>query len=104
VPLRPPIDLDLSLFSRLQAIFTDVVARRGRVRSMALRLSRIGTAPAQMSLFPDHDGSPPSIAPRRLDPARERSLMKALDRIRKRYAESAVVSGRVPLPAVPPAA
>jgi nucleotidyltransferase/DNA polymerase involved in DNA repair len=104
VPLRPPIDLDLSLFARLQAIFTDVVARRGRVRSMTLRLARIGTAPAQMSLFPDHDGSPPAVAPRRLDPARERSLMKALDRIRKRYAEGAVVSGRVPLPAVPPAA
>jgi len=103
VALRPPLDLDLSLFARLREIFPDVVARRGRVRSMTLRLARIGPVPAQMSLFAEGYDAPRRPDPA-LAPARERSLMKALDRIRARYDESAVVSGRAPLPAVPPAA
>jgi DNA polymerase-4 len=80
--LRTPLNRDLSLFHCLRPVFEEVVARRGRVRSMTLRLTRLGATPVQMSLFPEQD------------PSRESSLMAALDRLRSRYGESAVFTGR----------
>ncbi len=123
--LHPPLDGDLSLFSRLRPLFESVVARRGRVRSMTLKLTRLGSAPAQLPLFPeslessknadrsDTGGSPAgnALAP---GPGREPSLLAALDRLRSRFGAGAIFSGRMaslratasssPQPATPQAA
>lgn len=90
--LHPPLDGDLSLFRRVRPLFEEVVARRGRVRSMTLRLARLGAEPAQLPLFPEHherDEAGPAGAPEH-----EASLMRALDRLRARHGEGAVFSGR----------
>lgn len=86
VPLRPPLDRDLTLFARLRPVFEEVVSRRGRVRSLTLRLSRLGAAPAQMFLFPEMDDDAVT--------RRERSLLAAMDRIRGKYGERSVLAGR----------
>ena len=84
VPLRPPLDRDLTLFALLRPEFEIVVARRGRVRSITLHLSRLGPAPAQIEMFPDlEEGA-----------ARERSLLAAIDRLRGKYGDGVVAAGR----------
>lgn len=100
VPLRPPVNRDMTLFAGLRSVFGEVVARRGRVRSMTLRLARLGPAPAQMLLFSGDDeliipdaGAVGGTAPR-LDANRERSLLAALDHLRAKHGESAVMTGR----------
>ncbi len=117
VPLRPPLDLDFSLFARLRPAFEGAVSRRGRVRSLTLRLSRIDSAPAQMRLFPEMDGDAAGAGRERgdvafrvqaatgtiwagergsprLDVVRERALVAALDHLRGRYGEEALLCGR----------
>ena len=117
VPLAPPLDLDFSLFARLRPAFEPAVSRRARVRSLTLRLARLGAVPAQMSLFAGEDGAAggvtpgagtrgsgarPSWGPPLLDAPRERALMAALDRVRGKYGEKSVATGRgVQVPANP---
>jgi DNA polymerase-4 len=90
-PLRPPLNRDMTLFIKIRPVFDEVVSRRGRVRSLTLRLARLGPAPAQMRLFPE--------MPERLhlDAGRERALLGALDRLRAKHGESAVLTGRASL-------
>ena len=108
VPLRPPLDRDLTMFARVRPVFEEVVARRGRVRSLTLRLGKIGPAPAQLWLFPEwesgwsgnrarerdprrNDAAPPGLL---LDEGRERALLEALDRLRGKYGEDVIHAGR----------
>jgi hypothetical protein len=62
LPLRPPLDRDLTLFAILGPLFDRTVARRGRVRSLALRLARLDPAPAQLSLFPEEEAAAAAAA------------------------------------------
>lgn len=86
--LRPPLDGDLSLFRRLQPVFDETISRRGRVRALTLRLLRLDAGPAQLPLFPVRELRGNGGG------EREPLLMTALDRVRARYGERAVITGR----------
>jgi DNA polymerase-4 len=83
--LPSPEARDLTLFRLLRPLFEIVVGRRSRVRYLRLRLEDLAAPSTQMQLFDDED-------PQGVD--HERSLMSALDRIRKRFGSSAVRFGR----------
>jgi hypothetical protein len=90
--LKPPLTRDWALFQKLRSVFESAVARRGRVRSMMLRLGRLGPAPAQMLLFEEMNEEEVDVLPG-LDAARERSLLSTLDRIRGKHGERALMTG-----------
>ncbi len=79
--VSPPSARDLTLFSRLRPLFEQTVERRGRVRYLRVRFTKL--APAQMSLF----GDP-------LETEREPALIAALDRIRGRFGGTSILFGR----------
>ncbi len=86
--MSPPEARDLSLFAHLCPLFEKVVARRGRVRYLRVRFTKLSPAPQQMSLF----GEPDAVR----DPAlrREPELVSALDRLRARFGQRAIAFGR----------
>jgi DNA polymerase-4 len=74
-------DLDPVLFDTVRPLFDKLLERRIRVRWLALTLENLAEAPAQLSLFPP--AAPPKAE----------TLLSALDRIRFKYGERAVVRG-----------
>lgn len=80
VTVSPPSARDLTLHARVRPLFEEVVGRRGRVRYLRVRFTKLAPSPGQMDLFDDG--------------GRERSLIDALDRIRGRYGRQAIRFGR----------
>ncbi|MGH9869415.1 MAG: DNA polymerase Y family protein [Candidatus Polarisedimenticolia bacterium] len=80
--LSPPVSGDLTLFHRLQEIFDAVLARRGRVRYLRVRLDRLAPASGQGCLFDARELR------------REGDLVAALDRIRQRFGGGVIRFGR----------
>ena len=94
--LSPPSNGDLTLFARIHALFTETVARRGRVRYLRVRFTRLAPMPAQMSLFDlPGVGQPEPESGAGETPGREPAVIAALDRIRKRFGEKAILFGRM---------
>jgi DNA polymerase-4 len=87
VKLSPPAIRDLTLHAHVRPLFEEVVGRRGRVRYLRLRFTKLAPAAGQMELFDDDGG-------------RERPLIEALDRIRGRFGERAILFGRAKIDAV----
>jgi len=90
--LKPPLDGDWAMLQVLRPAFDAALARRQRVRTMTLRLTRLGPAPAQLLLF-DDTARPAMDTAGDLDPKRERALLAALDRIRAKHGERVVAAG-----------
>lgn len=84
VQLPEETDLDTILFESARELFEKLLDRRVRVRWLELTLGSLAEASTQLSLF---QAGPPSRASR---------LVGALDRIRDRYGEGAVVCGLMP--------
>lgn len=74
---------DLTLYGHARSLFEPVVQRRGRVRYLRVRFTRLAAPPAQMSLFEEEER-----------PGREPALVAALDRIRGRFGAGAIAFGR----------
>lgn len=74
----PPADAQ-RLFHQLLPALEKLTARRTRIRWMGLTLARLQTLERQLPLFRSHGDT------------RESRLARALDRIRSRYGESAVL-------------
>jgi len=86
VTLAPPAVSDAALWGALRPLFERVVARRGRVRYLLVRLEKLSVpaaAQAQMSLFDAET-----------ETERDAGLTRALDRIRGRFGETSVDYGR----------
>jgi DNA polymerase-4 len=83
-PLPEGTDLDPILFESARELLEKLLDRRVRVRWLELTLGSLGDTSTQLSLFPS---GAPSKACR---------LVGALDRIRDRYGEDAVVRGLLP--------
>jgi hypothetical protein len=77
----PETDLDPLLFDAARPHLDKLLERRIRVRWLALTLESLAEAPAQLSLFASNES--PKAA----------SLLSALDRIRTKYGETAVLRG-----------
>jgi len=86
--MSPPEANDLSLFAHVRPLFERVVERRGRVRYLRVRFTKLSPAPEQMSLF----GS--DAAGRDTTARREADLVPALDRLRARFGSGAIAFGR----------
>ncbi|HET6373795.1 MAG TPA: hypothetical protein VFG76_10830 [Candidatus Polarisedimenticolia bacterium] len=99
VSLSPPAAGDLTLFARLRPVFEDVVGRRGRVRYLRVRLTRLTPAPAQRMLFAQTEPEQGSGARRARPAYNEAFLVAALDRIRVRFGERSIAFGRSGAPA-----
>lgn len=99
VLLSPPANRDLTLFARVHALFVEAVTRRGRVRYLRVRFTRLAPAPVQMSLLdlPGFGQPEPAGGAGGAGEAsdREPAVIAALDRIRKRFGEKAIAFGRV---------
>ena len=95
VGLAPPSNRDLTLYARIHELFIQGVFRRGRVRYLRVRFTRLAPAPAQMSLLdlPGVGQQPAGDAGAR--PDREPAVIEALDLIRRRFGEKAVLFGRM---------
>jgi DNA polymerase-4 len=87
--LALPVAADLLLFARARAICGRARARRVRVRWIELRCLEIARARRQLSLF-----GPEAFDGRASDGGAAESLAEAVDRIRGRFGETAIVSGR----------
>jgi DNA polymerase-4 len=81
VRLPTEADLDPLLFDAVRPLFDRLLQRRIRLRSLALVFDHLSDAPRQLTLF--DSGHRP----------KETSLVSALDRIREKYGEGAVVKG-----------
>jgi len=81
--LSPPALRDLTLQARVRPLFERVVARRGRVRYLRVRLTRLAPA-AQGDLFENALCEPPPL----------QKMSDALDRIRGRFGERSIQFGR----------
>jgi DNA polymerase-4 len=81
VRLSTEADLDPVLFDAARPLFDKLLERRIRIRHLALVLENLADAPAQLSLFPSDA------------PTKAASLVSALDCIRMKYGDSAVVKG-----------
>jgi DNA polymerase-4 len=101
--VSPPSARDLTLFSHLRPLFEQAVERRGRVRYLRVRFTKLTPAPAQMSLFGDpleeDEGGSVERGGKGSDPDRRRTerepaLIAALDRIRGRFGGTAIIFGR----------
>jgi len=79
--LSPPSARDLTLHARVRPLFEQVVERRGRVRYLRVRFTKLAHAP-QLSLFEWRDD------------AREQPLIEAIDRIRGRFGNMSIQFGR----------
>jgi DNA polymerase IV len=88
--LAPPVAADLLLFARARAICERALSRRVRVRWIELRCLEIARAPRQMELF-----GPQVFDDRATSGAAAESLAEAVDRIRGRFGERAIVAGRM---------
>jgi DNA polymerase-4 len=75
---------DLTLYARIRPLFEQVIQRRGRVRYLRVRFTKLepASAPAQLTLFDANETS--------LEPA----VIAALDRIRGRFGAGAIAFGR----------
>ena len=94
--LSPPSNQDLTLFARIHALYTEAVARRGRIRYLRVRFTRLAPAPLQMSLLDlPGFGPPESEKDGGETPDREPAVIAALDRIRRRFGEKAILFGRL---------
>ncbi len=96
--LDAPTGAPLSLFGAARDLMARVRTRRERVRWIEIRLSRFARGPRQLSLFGPEafaasgvDG--PAPAGRRVGAAE--TLAGAIDRIRGRFGEAAIVVGRL---------
>ncbi len=86
--LAPPAAADLLLFAQARAICGRARARRVRVRWIELRCLEVAGAPRQLELF-----GPQAFDDRTSHGAAD-SLAEAVDRIRGRFGEGALVAGR----------
>ena len=94
--LSPPSNRDLTLFARIHALFAEAVARRGRVRYLRVRFLRLAPVPTQMSLLDlPGIGQPEHASGAGETPDREPDVIAALDRIRRRFGEKAILFGRM---------
>jgi DNA polymerase-4 len=87
--LAPPTAADLLLFAQAQRICERARGRRVRVRWIELRCMEIARGPRQLALF-----GPEAFDGRACGGAAD-SLAEAVDRIRERFGEGAIVSGRL---------
>lgn len=93
IRLAPPVMRDLTLHGLVEPWFERVVERRGRVRYLRLRLTKLAAGPAQMDLFAaERSDRTDRAVPR--DEERERVLVAALDRIRGRFGDRAILFGK----------
>jgi DNA polymerase-4 len=81
VRLSTETDLDPVLFDAVRPLFDKLLQRRVRLRHLVLLFENLADVSTQLSLFAS-DGPP-----------KEASLVSALDRIRAKYGEEAVVRG-----------
>ena len=88
--LVPPLAADLLLFARARTIGERARARRVRVRWIELRCLEIARGPRQMELF-----GPQAFDDRSGNGAAAESMAEAVDRIRGRFGDRAIVSGRM---------
>jgi DNA polymerase IV len=84
-----PVAADRLLFARARTICEQARARRVRVRWIELRCLEISRAPRQLALF-----GPETFDDRSSDGSAVEALAEAVDRIRGRFGEAAIVSGR----------
>jgi DNA polymerase-4 len=88
--LAPPVAADRLLFARARAIGERARTRRVRVRWIELRCLDLSRAPRQLELFgPEAFGADLSARAGAAE-----SLADAVDRIRGRFGENAIVTGR----------
>jgi DNA polymerase IV len=88
--LAPPVAADRLLFARARAIEERARARRVRVRWIELRCLDLARAPRQLELFgPEAFGADLSARAGAAE-----TLADAVDRIRGRFGEEAIVAGR----------
>ena len=78
--ITPPVRSSTVLYARALAVFNLILTRRTRVRSMQLRLADLSSGSVQMELFADPV------------PERRAKLDRALDTLRKRYGDKAIVN------------
>jgi hypothetical protein len=88
--LATPAAADLLLFAQARAICDMARARRVRVRWIELRCLEVAGGPRQLALF-----GPEAFDDRASDGGAADSLAGAMDRIRGRFGEGAIVSGRM---------
>lgn len=81
--LQVPIVTDPLLFQKLEPLYLKTNFRRQRVRYLSLTFTDLGVPPAQMTLFKD---------PRKQE--NKEALVSALDKIRMRYGQNAILFGR----------
>ncbi len=85
--LAPPVAADLVLFAQARAICERARARRVRVRWIELRCLEIARGPRQLTLF-----GPEALDDRATGGTAD-SLAEAVDRIRGRFGDGAIVAG-----------
>jgi DNA polymerase IV len=87
--LAPPVAADLLLFARARALCDRARARRVRVRWIELRCLEVARGPRQLVLFG------PEVFDEKACGGAAESLAEAVDRIRGRFGEGAIVAGRL---------
>jgi DNA polymerase-4 len=87
--LIPPVAADLALFAQARTICERARARRARVRWIEVRCLEIVRGPRQLALF-----GPEAFGDRASHGAAE-SLAEAVDRIRGRFGDGAIMAGRL---------
>jgi len=88
--LAPPLAADILLFARARGICERARARRVRVRWIELRCLEVARGPRQLALF-----GPQAFDERASDGGAAESLADAVDRIRGRFGDRAILSGRM---------
>ena len=88
--LAPPLSADLLLFAQARGICERARARRVRVRWIELRCLEVARGPRQLALF-----GPQAFDERASDGGAAESLADAVDRIRGRFGDRAILSGRM---------
>ncbi|THB77954.1 MAG: hypothetical protein D3926_14590 [Desulfobacteraceae bacterium] len=78
--LHTPTDTDMQMFEACQVLLAKTWKRRTRIRHMRLICTRTTPCQTQMSLFPADP-----------KPARQQGLIAAMDRIRDRFGDNAVM-------------
>src|SRR2546428_7576992 len=85
-----PVSADPLLFAQARGICERARARRVRVRWIELRCLEVARGPRQLALF-----GPQAFDDRASDGGAAESLADAVDRIRGRFGDRAIVSGRM---------
>jgi DNA polymerase-4 len=88
--LPMPVAADLLLFAQARTICERARARRVRVRWIELRCLEVARAPRQLALF-----GPEAFDERASGSTAAETLAEAVDRIRGRFGDRAIVSGRM---------